>query len=164
MTKNSRSVEEEDNKKSRVEMVVDEFWNWNNGDVIRFESLNKSVKVDLQFSNCPEKSEIFNSFRFISRSNRILRIIRFTNSWDINYKNEFHIWKNISYSISRTFRRTACDDKGFPFSNGISCNSAPKRKEKRSNHLERLHDSTFYLLSARSIALKSLILLRYICT
>lgn len=75
MTKNSRSVEEEDNKKSRVEMVVDEFWNWNNGDVIRFESLNKSVKVDLQFSNCPEKSEIFNSFRFISRSNRILRML-----------------------------------------------------------------------------------------
>ena len=49
MTKNSRSVGEEDNKKSRVEMVVDEFWNWNNGDVIRFESLNKR-DVDLQFS------------------------------------------------------------------------------------------------------------------
>lgn len=30
-------------------MVVDEFWNWNNGDVIRFESLNKR-DVDLQFS------------------------------------------------------------------------------------------------------------------
>lgn len=43
--------ERSDNKKSRVVMVgngegfvddLDEFWNWNNGEVIRFESLNRT--------------------------------------------------------------------------------------------------------------------------